>query len=139
MTCSPALRLAADQNPSTLHLLLLLLLLLNVCAGFTAAVWPTKTPLPPSGQLYDSTVTFNVIADVGVVLFMFMLGAELDHHRYAALFVLHLLFKSETMQCFSLVSWVAGVGMALLMLMLGAELDHHRHVVLLKVTLYVSS
>jgi Kef-type K+ transport system membrane component KefB len=59
----------------------LLLLLLHL-AGFTAAVWPTKTPLPPSGQLYDSTVTFTVIADVGVVLFMFMLGCELDHHRY---------------------------------------------------------
>jgi Kef-type K+ transport system membrane component KefB len=57
-------------------------LLLLQCAGFTAAVWPTKIPLPPSGQLYDSTVTFTVIADVGVVLFMFMLGAELDHHRY---------------------------------------------------------
>lgn len=49
--------------------------------GYTQTVWPTSTPLGPKGQPYDSTVTFEVIADVGVVLFMFLLGCELDHQR----------------------------------------------------------
>jgi Kef-type K+ transport system membrane component KefB len=50
-------------------------------AGFTSAIWPTAVPQAGGHAPYDSTITFTVIADVGVVLFMFLLGCELDHHR----------------------------------------------------------
>jgi Kef-type K+ transport system membrane component KefB len=47
-------------------------------AGFTATVWPTAAPVGPTGQPYNSTTTFYVVANMGVILFMFLLGCELD-------------------------------------------------------------
>lgn len=45
--------------------------------GFTAAVFPTAAPISAKAT-YDSTVTFSVIATVGLILFMFLMGCELD-------------------------------------------------------------
>lgn len=47
-------------------------------AGFTATVWPTAIP-QANGTTYNSITTFYVVANMGVVLFMFLLGCELDH------------------------------------------------------------
>lgn len=46
--------------------------------GFTATVWPTAAPIGASGTPYNSTTTFYVVANMGVILFMFLLGCELD-------------------------------------------------------------
>jgi Kef-type K+ transport system membrane component KefB len=54
------------------------LLPFRCAAGFTATVWPTAAAIGPSGQLYNSTMTFYVVANMGVILFMFLLGCELD-------------------------------------------------------------
>ncbi|KAF8071287.1 CHX17 [Scenedesmus sp. PABB004] len=50
--------------------------------GFTATLWPTAMKLP-SGALYNSTITFGVVASMGVILFMFLLGCELDQRLLA--------------------------------------------------------
>jgi Kef-type K+ transport system membrane component KefB len=41
-------------------------------------VWPTAIP-QANGTTYNSITTFYVVANMGVVLFMFLLGCELDH------------------------------------------------------------
>lgn len=41
-------------------------------------MWPTTVPLA-NGTTYNSVTTFYVVANMGVVLFMFLLGCELDH------------------------------------------------------------
>ena len=46
-------------------------------AGFTATIWPTELYITPT-HYYDSMQTFNVIALVGLILFMFIMGMELD-------------------------------------------------------------
>jgi Kef-type K+ transport system membrane component KefB len=56
----------------------LTLLLCCLPAGFTATVWPTAAAVGPTGQPYNSTITFYVVANMGVILFMFLLGCELD-------------------------------------------------------------
>lgn len=40
-------------------------------------MWPTAI-LQPNGTTYNSVTTFYVVANVGVILFMFLLGCELD-------------------------------------------------------------
>jgi Kef-type K+ transport system membrane component KefB len=45
--------------------------------GFTTTVWPTAAVLA-NGSTYNSVTTFYVVANVGVILFMFLLGCELD-------------------------------------------------------------
>lgn len=47
--------------------------------GYYNAIWPTAVQLNPnSTQTYNSVITFGVVANVGLVLFMFMMGLELD-------------------------------------------------------------
>jgi hypothetical protein len=55
-----------------------MLMIHRLSAGFTATVWPIAAPVGPTGQLYNSTTTFTVVANMGVILFMFLLGCELD-------------------------------------------------------------
>lgn len=47
--------------------------------GYTAAIFPTQVYLTPT-ITYNSVQTFVVIANVGLVLFMFMMGLELDQN-----------------------------------------------------------
>lgn len=50
---------------------------MSLPAGFTTTVWPTAAVLA-NGSTYNSVTTFYVVANVGVILFMFLLGCELD-------------------------------------------------------------
>jgi hypothetical protein len=45
--------------------------------GFTDTIWPTELYITPN-HYYDSVQTFSVIALVGLILFMFIMGMELD-------------------------------------------------------------
>lgn len=47
--------------------------------GFTNTVFPVKAQLSATAT-YDSTQTFYVIANTGLILFMFMMGFELDRN-----------------------------------------------------------
>jgi predicted permease len=67
-----------DTTSSSAKQLNVLLMINPLSAGFTATVWPTAAPVGPTGQLYNSTTTFYVVANMGVILFMFLLGCELD-------------------------------------------------------------
>lgn len=52
-------------------------LVLHFFAGFTQAIFPTQVYVTPT-HYYDSTLTFYTIANVGLILFMFLMGMELD-------------------------------------------------------------
>jgi Kef-type K+ transport system membrane component KefB len=45
--------------------------------GFTASIWPKEVYITPT-HYYDSVATFYVVANVGLILFMFIMGMELD-------------------------------------------------------------
>ncbi|KAK9803030.1 hypothetical protein WJX72_007239 [[Myrmecia] bisecta] len=45
--------------------------------GYSQAIWPTAVTLT-NGKKYDSLQTFNVVANVGLIFFMFLMGMELD-------------------------------------------------------------
>mmetsp|Transcript_8096 Transcript_8096/g.17328 ORF Transcript_8096/g.17328 Transcript_8096/m.17328 type:complete len:514 (+) Transcript_8096:192-1733(+) len=45
--------------------------------GFTNAIFPTKAFLTAT-TTYNSVLTFGVIANIGLILFMFLMGMELD-------------------------------------------------------------
>mmetsp|Transcript_5550 Transcript_5550/g.13807 ORF Transcript_5550/g.13807 Transcript_5550/m.13807 type:complete len:533 (-) Transcript_5550:284-1882(-) len=46
--------------------------------GFTDTVFPTAAQAGAKGAPYDSTLTFTVVANTGLILFMFLMGLELD-------------------------------------------------------------
>eukprot|EP00899_Mesostigma_viride_P019169 jgi/Mesvir1/27253/Mv07093-RA.3 len=46
--------------------------------GFTDVVFPTAAHIHGAEYPYDSTVTFGVIANAGLIFFMFLMGLELD-------------------------------------------------------------
>lgn len=73
--------------------------------GFTEIVWPTAI-LQPNGTTYNSVTTFYVVANVGVILFMFLLGCELDQR------LLSRQWKKSAPIALSAIAFPFGVGCA---------------------------
>jgi len=76
-----------------------------IYTGFTETVWPTAI-LQPNGTTYNSVTTFYVVANVGVILFMFLLGCELDQR------LLSRQWKKSAPIALSAIAFPFGVGCA---------------------------